>query len=65
MNLENVEKGKVTKRKSLVLKSCSILDFHSECYIPAIEKLDFCLPHVYILGKNHCAGKRNDMFLSR
>ena len=29
MNLENFEKGNVTTRKLLVLKSCSILDFYS------------------------------------
>ena len=28
-------------------------------------KLDFCLPHVYILGGDNCTGKRHDMFLSR
>ena len=51
MNLENVKKGKVTTRKILVLKSCSILDLHSEYYIPDIEKLNFHLTHVYILGE--------------
>ena len=48
-NIENVEKGKVATRKSLVLKSCSILEFCSEYYIPDIEHLDFfasCL-HTY------------------
>ena len=30
MNIKNVEKGRVTTRKKLVLKSCSILDFWSE-----------------------------------
>ena len=65
INIENVEKGKVTKWKILVLKSCIILDLCSEYYIPAIEQLDFHFPYVYILGKNHCAGKRHDMFVSR
>ena len=60
MNIE----GKVTTRKSLVLKSCRILDFHSEYYIPAIGKLDFHLPHVYILGKNYGEGKLHYMFVS-
>ena len=27
-------------------------------------KLDFHLPHVCILGRNHCASKRNGVFLS-
>ena len=51
MNLEFFEKGTFTTRKSLLLKSCIILDFHSEYYIPDIGKLAFHLPHVYILGK--------------
>ena len=51
MNIENVDKEKVTTRKLLDLESCRILDFHSEYYIPKIEKLAFRLPHVYILGK--------------
>ena len=50
-NLENVKKGKFTTRKSLVLKSWSILDLHSEYYIPKIKKKAFHLPHDYILGK--------------
>ena len=56
---------KVTTRKSLVLKSCSILYFHSEYYIRVIEILDFYFPHVYILVKNHCAGKLYEMFVIR
>ena len=51
MNMENFEERKVTTWKIIVLKSCSILDFCSEYYITEIEKLDFHLPHVYILGK--------------
>ena len=41
MNIENVEKVKFTTRESLVLKLCSILDFHSKYYIPAIENRIF------------------------
>ena len=65
MNLENVDKLKVTTQKSLVLKSCRILDFHSEYYISKIKILDFYLPHVYILGKNNCLGKQHGVFVSR
>ena len=64
MNIENLEKGKITTRKILVLKSCSILDFRSEYYIPEIEKLAFRLPHVIIPRKNNCAGKRHAIFVS-
>ena len=64
MNIESAEKGKVTTRKSLVLKSCSIWGFHSEYYIQEIRKIALHLPHVNILGKHNCEGKRYDMFLS-
>ena len=32
----------------------SITDFHTSLYIPEIKKLDFHLPHVFILGDHHC-----------
>ena len=57
MNVENFDKGKLTTQKILALKLCSILDFHSEYYIPDIVNLSFRLPHTYIPGKNNCAGK--------
>ena len=31
-----------------------IADFHTSFYITAIQKLAFHLPHVNILGNNHC-----------
>ena len=31
-----------------------ISDFRTSFYIPAIQKLAFHLPHVRILGTNHC-----------
>ena len=65
INMENYWKGKVTTQKSLLLKSCIILDFHSEYYIPEIEKLASHLPHVYILGKDNFADKQNDTFVSQ
>ena len=65
MNIENFVKGKVTTKKSVVLKSCRILDFHSEYYIPEIEKLDFHLPHVYIFGKKYCAINKSQQLKKR
>ena len=65
INTENFKNGKVATRENIVLKSCSILDFHSEYYVPEIEKLDYHLPHVYILGGNDCEGKCHDIFVSR
>ena len=32
----------------------TIYDFHTRFYIPAIQKLDFHLTNVRILGTNHC-----------
>ena len=36
----------------------TISDFHTSFYIPAIQKLDFYLPQVRILGANHCGEMR-------
>ena len=46
----------------------TISDFHTNFYIPDIPKLAFHLPHVRILGTNHCgemqrtAFKRHELF---
>ena len=32
----------------------TIYDFHASLYIPAIKSLAFHIPHVRILGTNHC-----------
>ena len=45
-----------------------ISDFHTSLYIPSIQNLAFHLPHVSILGTNHCgemrrtALKRRELF---
>ena len=36
----------------------TIPDFRTSFYIPAIQKLAFHLPHVHILGTNHCGEMR-------
>ena len=43
----------------------NISGFHTSFYIPAIQKLDFHLPHVRILGKNHCGEMRHTAFKQR
>ena len=43
----------------------SISDFHKSFYIPAIHKLAFHLPHVRILGTNHCGEIRRIAFKQR
>ena len=40
----------------------TISDFHTSFYIPAIQNLAFHLPHVGILGKNHCGEMRRTAF---
>ena len=42
-----------------------ISDFHTSLYIPAIQKLDFCLPHVLILGTNYCGEMQRTAFKRR
>ena len=39
--------------------------FHTSFYIPAIQKLAFHLPHVRILGTNHCGEMRRTAFKRR
>ena len=59
---------KIYTRKELVMMEAKIYGFHTSFYIPAIQKLDFHLPHVRILGTNHCgemrliAFKRRELF---
>ena len=42
-----------------------ISDFHTSFYIPAIQKLAFHLPHLHILGKNHCGAMEHTAFKRR
>ena len=59
---------KIYTRKELVMMETSISDFRTSFYIPSIQKLAFRLPHVRILGTNHCgemwhtAFKRRELF---
>ena len=43
----------------------TISDFRTSFYIPAIQKLDFHLPHVRILGINHCGAIKRTAFIKR
>ena len=42
-----------------------ISEFHTRYYIKAIQKFAFHLPHVLILGKNHCGELRHTAFKKR
>ena len=57
--------GNLSKRKHLVLLNNSISKFHKKYYKAAIHRLAFHLPHVMILGKNHCAKLRREAFEER
>ena len=37
-------------------------DFHTSFYIPAIKTSAFHLPHVHILGTNHCGEMQRTSF---
>ena len=39
-----------------------IAGFHTSFYIKEIKKLAFHLPHVHILGTNHCGKSRRKAF---
>ena len=43
----------------------TVSDFHTSFYIPAIHKFAFHLPHVRILGTNHCGELRHTAFKRR
>ena len=43
----------------------TISDFRTSFYIPAIQKLAFHLPHVRILGTNHCGEMQCTAFKRR
>ena len=56
---------KIYTRKDQVMMETTISDFHTSFYIPAIQKLAFHLPHVRILGTNHCGELRFTSFKQR
>ena len=53
---------KIYTRKELEMMETKLSDFHTSFYIPAIQKLDFYLPQVRILGANHCGEMRRKSF---
>ena len=56
---------KIYTRKELVMMETTISGFYTSFYIPAIQKLAFHLPHVRILGTNHCGELRQTAFKRR
>ena len=45
---------KIYTRKELVMMDTTASNFHTSFYIPLIHHLVFHIPHVQILGTNHC-----------
>ena len=56
---------KIYTRKEIVMMGTIFSDFHTSLYIPAIHKLAFHLPHVRILGTNHCGEMQRTAFKRR
>ena len=56
---------KIYIRKELVMMETTISDFRNSFYIPAIQKLAFQLPHLRILGTNHCGELQRTAFKRR
>ena len=42
-----------------------ISNFHKSFYIPEIQKLEFNIPHVQIMGTNHCCESSRTAFKRR
>ena len=59
------ESTKIYTRKDLVMMETTIYGFRTRFYIPTIQKLAFHLPHVRIIGKNHCGEMRRTVFKRR
>ena len=59
---DSVPPEKLYTGKELVMMEASIDDFHASFYILEIQKILFHLPHVQILGTNHCGNTRRGAF---
>ena len=49
-------------RKELLMMETKISNFHTNFFIPEIQKLEFHIPQVQILGTNHCGESRQTAF---
>ena len=56
---------KLCTRNDLDMTETSIADFTTCFYITEIKKLDFQLPHVHILGNNHCGNTHTLLIVLR
>ena len=60
-----LQSTKIYTKKELVMMETTIYNFHTSFYIQAIQKLAFQIPHVQILGTNHCCDSRQTEFKRR
>ena len=56
---------KLYARKNIVIMDTSILEFHQNVYIPAIQKLSLHLTYVHFLGTNYCRNSHQETSNSR
>ena len=56
---------KIYTRKELIMMETTIYDSRTSFYIPSIQKLSFHIPHVRIIGTNHCGELRRTAFKRR
>ena len=56
---------KYTLEKELVMMETPISNFHTCFYILEFQKLAFQIPHVQILGTNHCIDSHQNAFKHR
>ena len=57
--------AKIYTRKELVMMETTISEFNTSFYIPSIQNTAFHLPHVRILGTNHCGAMQRTSFKRR
>ena len=60
-----VKSTKIYTRKELVMMETTISNFHTSFSISAFRKLAFHIPHLQILGMNHCGESLRTAFKCR
>ena len=57
-----VTPAKPYTKKEFFIMETYIADLHTSLYFPEIQNIAFKLPHVCILGNNHCRNTRRESF---
>ena len=58
-HLDSVTSANICARKELAVRETYIADFHTNFYITTMQNIEFYLPHIRILGTNHCGNTRH------